>query len=121
MSDFIKVNLLKQESYATTTLIVNKLNITLCHFVYSEDPELFAVEFTSKPGVTRPITREEYDRLCKELGVDNPGQEMRIKDLEYSNKCLRHDRDEAQRKYHELIHQQKCRDAERARKELGIE
>lgn len=120
MSDFIKV---KHED-DTESVTLNKEDIVLTEMI-RKDVSIFKYvnrrELSAETPLWYDITREEYDRLCRELYVDSPGDEARIKDLEYSNKCLRYERDEAQRKYLELIHQQKCRDAERARKELGVE
>lgn len=122
MSDFIKVNF-KNGHVCVLPKKLLHLHAALDSKFYANDVDsklamvvsLIAAPIDDKLFVFKAmynaaeITREEYDRLCKELGIDQPWLEMRIKDLEYSNKCLRHERDEAQRKYLEMVDRQRPR------------
>ncbi len=79
MSDFIKVNIPAvmstyiNEEYdqieiePKIEIVINKKNLLLC--VY-HNKERAHVVITKQLG-RRDITREEYDRLCKELGVED--------------------------------------------------
>lgn len=73
MTDFVKVNVcpIINEGLVIqckTTLIVprNSLHLMVYH---EEDKDLYLA--VSRELATKTITKEEYDRLCKELGVED--------------------------------------------------
>jgi len=71
MTDFVKVRV--YDRLQNEYVIFNKEDIVLTEFCDHQDENIYKIinrhEMSAETQLWLNITKEEYDRLCKELGV----------------------------------------------------